>query len=367
MPYRDISKIDTSNLSTEVDDFSVDTETTDALNEYTNSNWTQQLGYYKKIPELAIAIDAKATWTVGKGFNSDEETEVILSAIRGWGKDTFNTIIENMIRTYHIGGDAFAEAMFDNEGYLINLKPLDPSTMKIIADDKGVITGYEQISKKSNIKFSPKDIFHLARNRVADEIHGVSIIDAVEEIILARNEAIADWKTILHRNVPVRVLEVDSDDTTRLNTLKAEYAAAIKNKEVLIIPKGTVEVGRDVATAGQSNLYPVPWIELLNQYFYQAVGVPDIIVGSSKTLTEASAKIAYLAFQQTIEEEQLFIEEQVLSQLKLKIELAFPASLENELLSGTPKKETMTPTAPQVEQEQAFQPNDTTAEMQGRR
>ena len=65
--------------------------------------------------------------------------------------------------------------------------------------------------------------------------------------------------------------------------------------------------------------------------------MPDIILGSSKALTEASAKIAYLAFQQTLEEEQLYMEEQVGMQLGLEIELEFPASLENELLSDKAK------------------------------
>ncbi len=71
--------------------------------------------------------------------------------------------------------------------------------------------------------------------------------------------------------------------------------------------------------------------------FYEAVGVPQIILGGSGEFTEASAKIAYLAFQQNIEEEQLFIEEQCLSQLNLVIELEFPVSLENELLSDNKK------------------------------
>ena len=75
-------------------------------------------------------------------------------------------------------------------------------------------------------------------------------------------------------------------------------------------------------------------------------------MGSAREFTEASAKIAYLAFQQTIEEEQLFVEEQMLMQLGLQIELEFPASLENELLSDKAKDGEMA----------AAQPNDTTAE-----
>jgi hypothetical protein len=81
----------------------------------------------------------------------------------------------------------------------------------------------------------------------------------------------------------------------------------------------------------------MPWIQVLNQYFFQAVGVPQIIIGGSQELTQTAAQIAYLAFEQTIEEEQLYIEEQVLAQLNLEINLEFPASLQNNLLSDQSK------------------------------
>ncbi|KKK54497.1 hypothetical protein LCGC14_3084130, partial [marine sediment metagenome] len=40
---------------------------------------------------------------VGKGYQADEETTMLLDTIKGNGKDTFNSILENNIRTYHIG------------------------------------------------------------------------------------------------------------------------------------------------------------------------------------------------------------------------------------------------------------------------
>ena len=104
------------------------------------------------------------------------------------------------------------------------------------------------------------------------------------------------------------------------------------------------------ATPANSTLNPLPWIQQLNQDFFQATGVPQIIVGGAQEITEASAKIAYLAFEQIIEEEQLFVEEQVLAQLGIEIDLEFPASLQNELLNDNRKAETM----------QASTPEDTT-------
>jgi len=376
MPDTNIGSADRSDLGTAMGSdttnyYEVDAQQTDGIYDqkettWTNTNWSQYLGYYKKIPELAAAIDAKATWTVGKGFKGDEITTMLLMTIKGWGKDTFNTILENCVRTYHVGGDSFCEIIRDDDGVLINLKPLDPGTIQIVANSKGRIKRYEQISKimgKENRKFKPEEIFHMARNRVADEIHGVSIIPAVEEIILARNEAMADWRRVLHRNVdPLWIFHLDTDDTARISAFKTKMDAARGKGENMYIPKGAV-VPEVVATAPNQSLNPMSWIESLNNNFYEAVGVPRIITGNSQAFTDASAKIAYLAFQQTIEEEQLFLEEQVLAQLNLVIELEFPASLEVGALSGKPTTEERG-----VEpQEPAAQPNDVTAEMEGKK
>ena len=339
-----INNAEASNLTDAITDYSVDTSTTDAATdqketEWQNANWTQWLGYYRKIPELSSVIDAKATWTVGKGFKADTQITFILESIRGFGTDTFNTIIENMIRTYNIGGDAFCEIIRDDKANLMNIKPLDPGSMKIIANRQGIITRYEQISpsKDTPKKFQPNEIFHLPRNRVADEIHGQSITEKLVDIILMKNEAMADFKQVMHRYVkPLWIFHLDTDDTTKISAFKAKYDTARENGENMYVPKDAV-VPELQAVAPNATLNPLTWIESLDAKFYEAAQVPKIIVGGTGGFTEAAVKIAYLAFQQTIEEEQLFIEEQVGMQLGIAINLEFPASLENELISDNKK------------------------------
>ena len=359
MPQTDIGQTNTTSLKTAQPDWSVDAETLDGVQdqketEYQIPDWSTKFGYYKNIPELQAAIDAKATWTVGKGIKAEAEELFIIKLITGNGTDTFNTILENMIRTYHIAGDAYAEIIKNKRDMVVNLKPLDPSTVKIVANKEGRVIRYEQTTKggkkHATKKFQPEEIFHLSRNRVGDEIHGQSMIDAVESIIQMRNEAMADFKTVLHRNVaPVVIWHLDTDDTTKINAFKAKVEDSRKDVENIFIPKGAV-VPEVMSVAPNATMNPLPWIENLNNYFFQATGVPDIILGGSKALTEASSKIAYLAFQQTIEEEQLYIEEQVELQLGIGIELEFPASLENELLSDKAKDGAVN-----------VQPNETTA------
>lgn len=359
MPETNIGNTVASDLTNAIVDYSVSTKETDGISAagettWMQTNWSKYFGYYIQIPELNSTIDARATWTVGKGYEADANTTFLLDNIRGYGRDTFNTILENMIRTMMIGGDSYAEIVRDADGAIINLKPLDTGVMSVILDTKGIIKRYEQTSKvkgKMPTRFKPEEMFHLSRNRVADNIHGTSVIEKLEEIILMRNEAMTDYKQMMHRFMKPRyIFHLDTDDTTKIAGFKAKMDKAWNDGENMYIPKGTV-VPEQMSISPNSTLNPLAWIDSLNDSFYEACATPKIIVGNSKNFTEASAKIVYLAFQQSVEEDQLYIEEQCGMQLGVTIDLQFPASLENELLSDAKKdKETG-----------AAKPSDTTA------
>jgi len=81
----------------------------------------------------------------------------------------------------------------------------------------------------------------------------------------------------------------------------------------------------------------LPWIEALNQYFYQATNVPDVILGSAKQTVEASAKMLVFAFEQSVQEHQLFLEEQIKMQLGLEVDFEFPASIAMDLANDQRK------------------------------
>lgn len=326
--------------------FSVDTATTDAPSgdkesTWINDKWTEYFGYYTDIPEVGTVIDTKATWTVGKGFTADEETTMLLDTIKGNGFDTFNIILENMIRTYHIGGDAYAEKVYDDEDNLINIKPLDPEVMRHHANAQGIITHFEQLSKtpgKAPKKLTPDKIFYLARNRVADQMHGTSMIKRLAKIILARNEAMEDWQRVLHLNVePMLLIKLSTDNEAKIAEIKRKVdLARSQSQSVFYIPMGSMEI-ENITVAPNATMNPLSTIEMYNNLFYQEARVPQVIVGGIGAITERATSIAYLAWQQTIEEAQLEVEEQVLSQLNLVIKLTFPASLLNDLLSNKEK------------------------------
>jgi hypothetical protein len=357
MADTNISKADYGNLTSALSDYSVATKQTDGVSdqdetEWMNTKWTQYLGYYKTIPELKKAVDALATWTVGKGFVADPESTVILEHITGWGEDTFNSIAWNLFVTKKIAGDAFAEVIRADDGTIINLKPLDPGTMKIIVDRYGVIKRYEQTSKtgkKEPLKFKPEDILHLCNDRVADEIHGISVCESVEWIILARNEAMSDMKKLMHRHVqPMMKWSLDTDDPAKIAAFKSKADAATANAENIFIPKGAVEQEL-IAIPTNATLNPLPWIQALDSFFYEALGVPKVIVGGSQEFTEATAKIAYLTFEQVYVREQQEFAADLWNQIGIRIKLNKPVSLQNELLTDEAKDQGTMAAAPQDE------------------
>lgn len=364
MPETDIGNAVASDLTNAITDYSVTAQEIDGVQDqeettWQMTNWSTYNGYYNTIPELQTAVDAKANWTIGAGFTAEPNTQLLLLEIKGNGKDSFNTILSNMIRTYTIGGDAFAEIIRDTNGVLSNIKPLDPSSIVIVQNRKGQIKRYEQVSKirdAKNKKFQPDEILHLSRKRLADSLHGISVVPSVQFIINARNEAMSDWKRVLHRNVdPLWIFHLDTDDTTKISEFKSKMDSARASGENMYIPKGAV-VPEIVTTATNATLNPLAWINQLNDYFFQAVNVPQIIIGNAKEFTDASGKIVYLSYEQSVKGEQLYIEEQILGQLNIEIQLTFPASLQNELISDTNQESDL----------QAAAPNDTTAELEGR-
>src|SRR3990167_3080980 len=290
MVNTNIGQTTTTGMNTEVSNYKVTPKVLDVAGSQKETYWenpsfTKYLGYYKTIPELRQAINSLATWTAGKGYVTTSENAVILENIKGWGEDSFDSLMQQAIVMKKVNGDAYLEIVrADNdEATLINLKPLNPQVMRTVVDEKGLILRYEEFDpKKKDVKrkYKVNEIFHIVNERTGNEIHGTSVIESCQWVIDARNEAMADWRRILHRST-IRIMYIDADNTTRLNDVKAQYAEAIKKGELLLIPAKKPEAEfEDLQAPPVQNF--MEWIRYLENFFYQAVGVPKIILGGSQ-------------------------------------------------------------------------------------
>lgn len=363
MPSTEISAAASSDMENHVDNFEITPLPTEGITaqdetQYNNPNFTKWNGYYKAIPEVKIAVDMRPIWVLGNEIIADPQTEVILDSLVGNGKQTARIIFKNMLTMKRVNGDAYAEIIRDDKtGELLNLKPLDPASIRVIFDRRGIIKRYEQHNKLPSgmkvLEFKPHDIFHLQNKQIADEIHGVSDIEALTSIIDANKESFNDVRLLMHHLVkPILHVVLDTDDDAKIDAFIVKFDAIVNKGENLFTPKDTVDKVEVISVPINSTLNPLPWREHLRTYFYQVVGIPQIILGSSGEFTESTAKIAYLAFEQSVKDEQQEFKDQIWNQLQLRIDLKFPASLQNELISDENKD---------AGQATDFQPSDTTA------
>ena len=281
--------------------------------------------YYVDVPLFAAIIDTLALYAVGKGYKADEKNLEKIKNIKGWGKDDFNTIIENLLRVCLMSGDSHGENIRDKAQRMTNLKPLNSGKVKVTTNAYGIIKHYEL--KNITEPFEPKRIFHLCWNRLADEIHGKPYAERAEPIIKQIKQLTEDLGLRFHRIVkPVRLYEADTDNEAKLKDTETKLKAGYANCEFIVIPKGTLEAV-DVAAIPNAQ-DAIDYLNLLLRELIIICGVPEVVLGWSVGTTDASAKVVYLSFQQRIERIQKFLEEQLRIQLGIELNFEFPASLE---------------------------------------
>ncbi|HEB47122.1 hypothetical protein LCGC14_2184990 [marine sediment metagenome] len=308
--------------------------------EYT-PDWSRWHGYYRQVSIFAAHIDKKTSFTIGKGYEAKPAIKKILDKIIGWGKDDFNSILENQDKTAKICGDSFAEIIGGKGVKLKNLKPLNPGSMKIVVEGSGMLKGYKQVLDvdgiRTEVPFKKEDIFHLVWNRTANEIHGIPEAERMESTMKRIMEVQNDQRVMFHRYiVPVTMIPVKTSDTTEIGAFSAKYTQAYTKVEPMMVPDEVVNV-KDIKhiSIPQFSVHdPMPYLRFNTEKFAEDIGVPDF---TGEKITEASAKIIYLAFQQTIERNQRWLEAQVRIQLGIEIDLEFPASIAPELVEDEKK------------------------------
>ena len=326
---------DFSNQGTEFTVDSVDTDGAQISETFYIPQFSKWHGFYRKIPELRSVINKFGSWTFGRGIKADKANKAKLDRIRGIGNESARSVLKNQWRTAMICGDSFAHIIKDNQGRTTNLKPLNPGKVAIVANSQGIIIGYEQwVSEGETIRYEIDEIYHLSYERIADEIHGIPMPEALQELIESRNEGIKDLRTLYHRTVkPIIMYEVETDNTAKLNSLEDTVNKAFKNSESMIIATGVVKeikkVSSPMFSTGEVN--SLDHIKFLVRQFVTAVGMPEVVMGWGAETTEASSNIIYLSYQQEIEDMQLYNQEAVKIQLNITINLEFPASIETSL------------------------------------
>lgn len=315
----------------------VDGKTTEWMNE----DWQEQWGAFTTISEYQNALMMKGIWNTGKGWITNAIDETYINNITGWGKDTFDDIILNMDVTSMAAGDSYAQIIRDDSGSVINLKVLNPGTIKINVKDDGRIENYQQMSRNENNKairtFQPNEIFHLCYNRMADQIHGISIYDKVKKIIKADDKSFEDMEKVMaFQAKPFVIFKMKTDDTTKINTFITKVKNTRKKGDDLFIPDDENLLEYDVIQISPPQII-MEWRNDLRNKFYRAVGLPQIVPGGGEQGTGSESRTIYLAFEQLVAQRQLYLAKQIKYQIGWDVTFNPPTTMA-DLIGKTEQK-----------------------------
>ena len=156
-------------------------------------------------------------------------------------------------------------------------------------------------------------------------------------------------KKIMHRQAkPMIMFKLGTDDPTKISAFVAKMDQATKLGENIYIPDDANSVSYEVV---QVNVNPIvmSWRDDIRKKFYRTIGLPELLPSGGGDATESGGKIGYLAFEQINEKDQRYIEQQIWSQLRYRINLIPPATLSETLQTDNSKDPSI------------FQPSDITA------
>ena len=322
------------------------TETGEAIIDF--SKWH---GQYRNIPELQGVLDRLAMWVVyggdDTGATAEKEIEFENDSHRkrfekftGYGKDTPEDVLFNLFRMGKICGTSMGEIIKTKKSGAVNVKPLDPSTIKVKQDKKGFLKDFEQISYKTGADgkqqittentIKKENMFYIAWNRIADEIVGIPSGEKLKKIIDWRHQAMEDLADLFHRYVkPFWVFYVDTDDKTEIAAFNTKIEDIFNNrgKNHMTIPEETVKSHERLAVPQYSTLDPLNWIKHLERYFLISEGVPELISGIGRETADASARMIYLAWRIICIANQKVFEKHIYSQLGIKLKLPRPVNI----------------------------------------
>ncbi len=345
----------TTNFSNQGTEFTVASQDTDGaeINEtYYIPNFAKWNGFYRTIPELRQVVMKFASWTFGRGFTADKANQEKLKKIKGIGRESARSVLKNQWIVAMACGDSFAQIVRDTQGRKTNLKPLNPGKVAIVANSDGIIIRYEMDMGGGVSKiFDVDEIYHLMFQREADEIHGIPMPEALETLIVSRNEGLGDLRILYHRTVkPIMFYEAETDDETKLTSLEDTVNNAFKKSESVIIPTKVLREIKKSSSPQFSNndINSLAYIKFLVRLFVTSVGMPEVVMGWGEMTTEASAKVIITSYEQEIWDMKVYNEEAAEIQLNIVFKIEPAPSLMDEL------KQDMNKDGP----EKAAQPND---------
>lgn len=163
--------------------------------------------------------------------------------------DTLIEIIGDLARDCFIFGNAYVEIVYGADGKPRELWNLDATTMRIRADEHGLIAGYVQVPrysvKASTVLFEPKEVLHLKLGSKGSTLYGLSPLQSLVLPITCDRLAMVYNRSFFLNGAKIRSALVMKSASPEIIERNREYLAArAKNLDMAqadMILEGDVE------------------------------------------------------------------------------------------------------------------------------
>ena len=328
MALQEINKATTTDFSSQVPDFIVDSMALDVANSDGEETFvyydkaTENFGYYFNHPQIASRINSLCTWSFGQGYSvKNARNKVILEHITGNGKENFGQIIWNHGAVKLTNGDSFME-IIKEKNVLVNLINISPERVKSVWKGSRIIR-YEVWNGKKWVHKKIREIFHSINKKIGDSVRGTSQVQANKNVNDAMIEAFEDERVIKHRDKALGIVYYKTSNAGKIAYANTQIEKAVAKGEMVGLPEDTAKIEPYPSRSSEDRQNWLTYVEGLG---YNTSGVPRSMVTSDGT-SEVGGINGHLIFQPIHGKEQLDMENDFWNQLAIKIKFTRPPSL----------------------------------------
>ena len=269
----------------------------DTLGQYPDADYDLLYNIYQKHVDVSSCVALWAGSATGNGWHIgllDQDAEPTdkqrqaMTDLERWLKNPnptkrFSRMLYELVAHLAITGDAYLNKVTDSKGRIVELWGVHPATVRIVADEHGLIKGYIQRYRGKNVAtFLPPEISRFQLPSVVNDLYGHSPLESVMQEVNLDIQALRANKAIFDNgfkpSVIVRMKDGVKDTVERLASIINQRHAGASQQHGIVAVSGVEDIQpyaqtlkdmeftalRELTTIKVANAYGVPAI-FLNQ------------------------------------------------------------------------------------------------------
>ena len=292
-------------------------------------------GYVSRLPVIRQIADIRAasilsSWRT-KGPH-DSQAATMLDKFSGGRNITLKLILANMYKIAWICGDAYAEKIYEGDD-IVDLEILPSDNIRIV-HKAGNIIRFEEID--GDAKWEPYQIFHLAYSPRGAIVHGLGMLEPLNNLLLGYEQMLQLGSEIYERmSRPRELILAKTDNQAKLQTIRdAIKAAGDTWSGIAVLPATLIEDVKDIQLT--VSLKPQEWLTTIESQIFKATATPEIVLGQGYANSEESLAAHMAGFYGSIRYEQKWLAECMRKQIFEEMWPSNPPEIEFSFASELP-------------------------------